>query len=96
MKMVFIAYCKAVDYEVMEAIKEAGIKGYTKFAEVIGEGDETQPRLGTQCWPGKNNFLVIAVGDEELDPLILAVKEMKRRHPKGGIKAFVMPLEEMV
>lgn len=96
MKMVLIAYCEAADYEVIEAIKEAGIKGYTKFTEVLGEGAETQPRLGTHCWPGKNNFLAIAVEDEELELLQSAVKEMKKRHPKAGIKAFVMPLEEVV
>lgn len=96
MKMVLIAYCEAADYEVIEAIKEAGIKGYTKFTEVLGEGTETPPKLGTQCWPGKNNFLAIAVEDEELEPLLSAVKEMKKRHPRAGIKAFILPMEEIV
>lgn len=58
MKMVLIAYCEAADYEVNEAIKEAGIKGYTKFTEVLGTGTETQPRIGTQCWPGENDFFI--------------------------------------
>lgn len=38
MKMVLIAYCEAADYEIIEAIKEAGIRGYTKFTEVFGGG----------------------------------------------------------
>jgi len=96
MKMVLIAYCEATDYEVIEAIKESGIKGYTKFTEVLGEGTETPPKLGTQCWPGKNNFLAIAVEDEELEPLLIAVREMKKRHPRSGIKAFVMPMDEVI
>lgn len=36
--MVLIAYCEAADYEIIEAIKEAGIRGYTKFTEVFGGG----------------------------------------------------------
>jgi len=94
--MVLIAYCEAADYEIVAAIKKAGIKGYTKFTEVFGEGSETQPRLGTQCWPGKNNFLAIAIEDKELESLIKTIKEMKKRHPRAGVKAFVMPVEEVI
>ena len=96
MKMVLIAYCEAADYEIIAAIKEAGIKGYTKFTEVLGEGAETQPRLGTQCWPGKNNFLAIAVEEKELETLISTLKELKRRHRKAGIKVFVTPVDEVI
>jgi len=95
-KMVLIAYCEAADYEVIDAIKEAGIKGYTKFTEVLGEGTETQPRLGTQCWPGKNNFLAIAVEEKELNLLIPTIKKLKQRHPKAGIKIFVTPIDEVI
>jgi len=31
MKMALIAYCEAADTEIVKAIKETGIKGYTKF-----------------------------------------------------------------
>jgi nitrogen regulatory protein PII len=96
MKMVLIAYCETADYEIIWAIKEAGIKGYTKFTEVPGEGTETPPKLGTHCWPGENNFLAIAVEDKELELLLPAVNEMKKRHPKAGIKAFVMPMDEVI
>lgn len=96
MKMVFIAYCDAADYDIIEAVKKAGIKGYTKFTGVLGEGTETQPRLGTQCWPGKNNLLAISVEDEELQPLLETVREMKKAHPRAGVRAFVIPLEEMI
>jgi nitrogen regulatory protein PII len=96
MKMVLIAYCEAADYDVINVLRKAGIKGYTKFTEVFGEGTETQPRLGTQCWPGKNNFLAIAIEGEELESLIATIKEMKKRHPRAGIKAFVMPVDESI
>ncbi|MFA5353124.1 MAG: PG0541 family transporter-associated protein [Thermodesulfovibrionales bacterium] len=96
MKMVLIAYCEAVDYEIIDALREAGIKGYTKFTEVLGEGTETQPRLGTACWPGRNNFLAIALEDDELAALKTAVAGMKANHPRAGIKAFIMPLEEIL
>ena len=66
MKMFLIIYCEAADEEVVGALKEAGIHGYTKMVEARGEGTETEPKLGTHCWPGKNNILLMAVADEEV------------------------------
>ncbi|KAF0122199.1 MAG: putative cytosolic protein [bacterium] len=96
MKMVLVAYSEAADYDLIVAIKAAGVRGYTKFTEVLGEGTETDPHMGTQCWPGRNNFLAIAVEDKEVEHLISAVKEMKKKHPKAGVKAFIMPMEGIV
>lgn len=96
MKMVLIAYCEAADFEIVRAIKETGIKGYTKFEETLGEGTETQPRLGTQCWPGKNNVLAIATEDTEVESVLRKVKFLKEEYPRAGIRAFVLPLEQMV
>ena len=96
MKMVLVAYCEAADYDIIESLKRSGMKGYTKFTEVLGEGVETNPRLGTQCWPGKNNFLAIAVDDNDFPVVISRIKTLKARHPKAGIKAFVLPMEDVI
>ncbi len=96
MKMVLIAYCEAADVEIVRAIKETGIRGYTKFEEALGEGTETQPRLGTHCWPGKNNVLAIALDDEEVVRVIQKVKALKEEYPKAGVRAFVLPMEQFV
>ncbi|MCX8069002.1 MAG: hypothetical protein N2738_00700 [Thermodesulfovibrionales bacterium] len=96
MKMALIAYCESADIEIVKAIKETGIKGYTKFEEALGEGTETQPRLGTHCWPGKNNVLAIAIEDDEVDLIINKVKLLKSEYPRAGIRAFILPMEQMV
>ena len=59
MKMFLIIYCEAADEDVIAALKEAGIHGYTKMVEARGEGTETEPKLGTHCWPGKNNVMLM-------------------------------------
>ena len=61
MKMFVIIYSDAADEDVIAALKEAGVHGYTKTVEVRGEGTDTEPKLGTHCWPGKNNMLMMAV-----------------------------------
>ena len=32
-----------------------------------GEGDETEPKLGTHSWPGRDNVLLMAIQNEECE-----------------------------
>jgi nitrogen regulatory protein PII len=94
MKMFLIIYCEAADEDVIAALKEAGIHGYTKMVEARGEGMETEPKLGTHCWPGKNNVLLIAVADEEVSRINERIRWIKKEHPRAGFRSFLFPMEE--
>jgi hypothetical protein len=94
MKMFLIIYCEAADEEVIVALKEAGIHGYTKMVEARGEGTETEPKLGTHCWPGKNNILLIAVADEEVPRINERIRRIKEEYPRAGFRSFLLPMEE--
>lgn len=94
MKMFLIIYCEAADEDVIAALKEAGIRGYTKMVEARGEGTETEPKLGTHCWPGRNNILFMALPDDEISRITERVRKLKREHPRAGVRSFLLPLEE--
>jgi len=96
MKMFLIVYCDAADEEVIEAFKRSGIRAYTKMSEARGEGTDTVPKLGTHCWPGKNNALFIASDDEEALRIKDVVRLLRNEHPRSGVKAFILPMEEIV
>jgi hypothetical protein len=95
MKMFLIVYCEAADEDVVAALKEAGIHGYTKMVEAQGEGTETEPKLGTHCWPGKNNILFMALSDDEVARIKERVGDLKRTHPRAGVRSFLLPMEEI-
>ncbi len=95
MKMFLIIYGEAADEFVIAALKEAGIRAYTKMVEAMGEGTETEPKLGTHFWPGKNNVLLMAVADEEISRVAEKIKEIKVSHPRAGVRGFLLPMEEM-
>jgi hypothetical protein len=95
MKMFLIIYCEAADEDVIAALKEVGVRGYTKMVEAQGEGTETEPKLGTHCWPGKNNVLLMAVGDEAIARLDAKLREFKRENPRAGVRSFLLPMEEL-
>ena len=93
MKMVLIIYCEAADEDVTAALKEAGIHGYTKTVEARGEGTETEPKLGTHCWPGKNNVLFMVMDDDEVPRIQERVRRLRDEHPRAGVRGFILPIE---
>ncbi len=94
--MFFVIYAEASDMSISNAFKNAGYKSYTKIHGATGEGEESEPKLGTHYWPGRNNTLMIAVPDDSIAPLIELVQKLKQEHPRAGLRAFTFPLEECV
>jgi len=95
MKMVMISYNEAIDMEVMEALSHCAVKNYTKINGTYGKGDTSGTHLGDDIWPGRNNILYVACKDEQAKQLMSCVKELRRTLGKEGVKAFVLPLDEV-
>lgn len=96
MKMFLIVYAAAADENITAAFKNAGFKAYTKMHGATGEGQETEPKLGTHYWPGRNNSMFFAVPDAEISVLCELVKKIRKEEPHAGLRAFTFPLEECV
>ena len=94
MKMFYVIYAEASDENIIAAFKKSGFKAYTKMCGLMGEGEETEPKLGTHYWPGNNNALLLAVSDEKIHPLCELVRKLMVEHPRAGLRAFTFPLEE--
>ncbi len=96
MKMVFIVYSQAADYDVLGAIKQTGVRGYTKMEKACGEGVDTEPKLHTHTWPGENSVLFLALEEDEIPGVVEVVRTLKTEHPRAGVKAFILPMEEII
>jgi len=46
-------------------------------------------------WPGRNNILYIACEEKPAEHLLSCIKELRKKLGKEGIKAFVLPVEEV-
>ena len=96
MKMLIVVYNDAIDETIIGAFKEAQVKGYTKWKETLGEGDETEPKLGTHYWPGRNNVLAVVLDDKKVPVITDIIKELKTKYLKSGIKTFILQVEEII
>jgi hypothetical protein len=94
MEMLMVVYNTSIDEEVLEALKKAGMKCYTKFVNLRGAGECSEPRLNTQVWPGTNSMLLVFCELQAREGLLQAVRVLKERHREEGVRAFVVPVTE--
>jgi hypothetical protein len=95
MKMLLIVYGDAADEDVIGAFKKGGVRGYTKMREVRGEGTDTDPKLGTHCWPGKNHALFIAADDGEAGRIKETIRVLRKEHPAPASRGSSFPWKKV-
>jgi len=95
MKMVMLTYNEAIDVDVMEVLNGCGIFNYTKITRVYGKGTTSGTHLGDQIWPGLNYILYVACEDTQAKQVVLGITNLRKTLGKEGVKAFVMPLEQV-
>jgi len=95
MKMVMISYNEAVESEVMDSLTGCGLKNYTKITDTYGSGLTSGTHLGNDIWPGKNSLLYVACEDKEAKQLISCIRELRKILGREGVKAFLMPMDDM-
>jgi len=96
MKMVMVVYNEAIDMEVIELLEKCGLKNYTKIFAAYGKGTASGTHLGSDIWPGRNNILYVACEDADAKVLIAGVKNLRKILSKEGIKAFTLPIDDLM
>jgi nitrogen regulatory protein PII len=95
MRMILVAYNQALDDRVMGALEQCCLDNYTKWTGVLGKGGSSGPHLATHVWPKANHVLAVAVEDAAVEPFIAQIRKLRAELAHEGIKAFVLPLEEV-
>ena len=100
MKLVLIVFNFIYDDTVRAIIERLKIPGFTEVPRVFGTG-ESGKRFGTHAFPGHDTMLFTVLPTEMVGPLLEQIAQFKaglaeraKRH--GGIKAFVLPVEQMI
>lgn len=97
MKTVFIAYDQAHQDNVMEALTDTNVRGYTILEQAGGRGSKGgDPHLGTHAWPSMNSAIISVVTDEQVTPLLDRLKRYDDDNPMLGLRAFVWNCEQSI
>ena len=94
MKAVFIAFEQSLQERVLAIMSRKNIRGYTLWQEVHGVGSKTgDPHLGSHAWSQLNTSLLTIVEDEKIESFMEDLKELDRKKPLLGVRAFVWNIE---
>lgn len=96
MKMLILIGPEGREEDLRRLIENHHVHAYSEFRGVIGEG-ATGRRLGTPVFPGKSVMIFTVVEDPKLQELRAAVESFRGTlYPEEGVRAFVLPVEEML
>ncbi|OHB62878.1 MAG: hypothetical protein A2Y77_00265 [Planctomycetes bacterium RBG_13_62_9] len=95
MKAVLIVHNAAISAEVDELLRSVGVEGYTKFPEILGRGQLSEPRLNTEVWPGVNCGTLVVVEDEKARTIMDRIRKMRQALGSEGVKAFLWEIQDI-
>ncbi len=97
MKAVFIAYNQAHEEDVLSAMRQLDIKGYTGWPSVIGAGHKGgEPHLGSHAWPTLNGAMLTVVDDHKVDDLLNRLRAIDSESPQLGLRAFSWTVDQVL
>jgi hypothetical protein len=99
MKIAFIVHVEYSTARVLEILDAVGIDYYTRWDQVKGKGQGTDPHLGEGGYPSTNSVVMIAFRDEQpLAELIAAIEKANAdiKRAADRIRLFQLPLDRIV
>ena len=94
MKAVLIIHNMAIDEDVNEALKSAGVDAYTKFPNTLGRGNLSEPHLNSEVWPETNCCTLAITEPEKAANLMKIIGELRTKLGAEGVKAFLWSIEQ--
>ena len=96
MKMLMVIGPKGREEDLRALLDRHAVRAFTQIPDVLGEGEKGR-RLDTAVWPGRESLFFSVVQDDRLAGLTAALRELAGRlYPDEGLRAFVLPVEQMI
>lgn len=96
MKLLMVICPRERETDVRTLIERHDVHAFTQISDVLGEGEKGR-KLGTHDWPGRLSLLFTVVPVERLESLKSALREFAGKlYPDEGLRAFVLPVDEMI
>jgi hypothetical protein len=92
---VFVIYDRAIDEEVLAALRECGIQSYTRWHNATGVGT-TGPHQGDQVWPALNNVLMAVTDAQNQGRILERLRALREDFPFTGLRALAVPVLDMI
>ena len=95
MKAVLIVHNEAIAEEVNEVLDAVGVQCYTKFTNVLGKGQLSQPHLDSDVWPGTNIGTFVITAQAQAEEIMANVRVLREKLGSEGVKAFMWQIDDI-
>lgn len=95
MKAIMIMHNEAIDADVTEMLDELGVQCYSKFTNVLGKGQLSEPHLNTDVWPGTNYGTFVVIDESKAKEIMQRVRQVRQKLGTEGLKAFMWQIDDM-
>lgn len=97
MKAIFICYDQAHHESIVAALNSSLQRGFTRWEQAQGRGNVNgEPHYGSHAWPAMNSSIMTVCEDDRVKPILERLKKLDAERPLLGLRAFVLPVEEML
>ena len=93
MKRMELMANRSVENEIISALEEHIQDFYYSILPQIHGKGKTRYRLGTATWPETNFMLISYLEDEDAARAQVAIRAVKERFPREGIKVFMLDVK---
>ena len=95
MKTVLIVHNMAIDKDVDELLESVGVSCYTKFPDILGRGQLSEPHLNIEVWPETNCGTFVVTDEGTAGKIMDIVRQIRKKLGSEGIKAFMWEIEDV-
>lgn len=97
MKAIMITFNQAYYESILAIMDRNNIKGFTYWENVQGRGSNTgEPHYGNHAWPTMNSAIYTVVEDGKVSNFLNLLQKLDKQTEALGLRAFVMPVEQMI
>lgn len=97
MKAIFISFDQAHRDGVIAALNSSMMRGFTCWENTQGRGSvDGEPHYGSHAWPGMNSSILSVCEDDRIPLILERLRQMDKERPMLGLRAFVLPIEQVL
>ncbi len=97
MKAVFVSFDQAHRDSVISALSSSMMRGFTLWENTCGRGSvKGEPHYGNHAWPVMNCSIMSVCEDDRVPVILDRLKKIDADRPNLGLRAFVLPVEQMI
>ena len=88
MKLIMIIFDSDKEGVIHDILADKKITGFTTWGPVHGKGKQSDPRMGSQVWPGDNRIIITVIQDDIADTLRATLQSHPDTLRGNGVKVF--------